>query len=506
MPDSIKKKQTLATTAMFDRIMQARVAQRKWAQELPRVRLHAIGKVASQIADHAQEFVARSPRPNASPAEVIASELLPLADACRYAARIGRRALASKTHSLRYGAWWMGRISVRVQREPWGVVLILAPSNYPLFLPGVQIVQALAAGNAILVKPAVGCEAILARFIECLQAVGIPSDLVQLLDSSVTAGQAAMAAGVDKVLLTGSAESGREVLEQASHTLTPTVMELSGCDAVFVTDRADLGRVARCLAYALRLNGGATCIAPRRVFVLPHHVEPLCELLRSELDSGTSREDQSEANAARAEYTVPFAAVKKIVVAAEQALQAGAEVFYGALPIVPLDLSGNVLMRPLVLHHVTPHMEIAKLDLFGPVMSLLTVADMQAAIAADRLCPYRLGASLFGPSNHAAHWGSQLDVGCVVINDIIVPTADPRVSFGGSGESGWGVTRGWEGLLDMTRPKTICVRRGRWLPHLDAQLVGNVLVMHDLLQMWHSSGWRSKWAALRRLMRSRGKG
>ncbi len=487
---------------MSDRIVQARAAQRSWGAELPRTRLRAIGKIAAQISAHAQELVALSPRPNASAAEVIGSELLPLADACRYAASIGQRVLASKSHSFRNGAWWMGRISVRVQREPWGVVLILAPSNYPLFLPGVQIVQALAAGNAVLVKPAAGCEAILARFIECLQAIGIPRDLVQLLDSSVEAGQAAIAAGVDKVLLTGSADTGRSVLEQASHTLTPSVMELSGCDAVFVTERADLPRVARCLAYALRLNGGATCIAPRRVFVLPQHVAPLSELLRSELDRERQSEQHSEQTPKPSGYLVPNSVVNKIARAAEQALQAGAEIVYGELPLALQESSGSARMKPLVLSKVTPHMQIAKLDLFGPVLSLLTVADMRAAIAADQLCPYRLGASVFGPSNHAEHWGRQLAVGCVVINDIIVPTADPRVSFGGRDESGWGVTRGWEGLLAMTRPKTICVRHGNWLPHLDAQTAGDAQIMQNLLTLLHGANWRGKLSALKGLLRN----
>src|SRR5690606_29010790 len=143
--------------------------------------------------------------------------------------------------------------------------------------------QALAAGNAVIVKPAEGCEPLLRRFAACVFSAGVPAQLLQILDSSVAAGQAAMEAGVDKVFLTGSAATGRAVLAQLSQRLTPATMELSGCDAVFVTDRADLTRVARCLAYALRLNGGATCIAPRRVFVSPTHEERLCQLLIEQL-------------------------------------------------------------------------------------------------------------------------------------------------------------------------------------------------------------------------------
>ena len=81
------------------------------------------------------------------------------------------------------------------------------------------------------------------------------------------AGPEASRAGFDYIVLTGSAETGVEVLRDAAETLTPAAMELSGCDAVFVLPGADSALVAACLAYGLRLNGGATCIAPRRVFV-----------------------------------------------------------------------------------------------------------------------------------------------------------------------------------------------------------------------------------------------
>ncbi len=184
-------------------MLQAKTAQCEWARRPPRERQRAIGRIAPQIALDQVELIALSPRANASPAEIISSELLPLADACRYAARVGHRVLAPKTHSIYRGAWWMGRIGVQVTRVPWGVVLILAPSNYPLFLPGVQIIQALAAGNAVLVKPAEGCEAILHRFAGCVIAAGIPAEVIKIIYSSIAAGQGAIDAGVDKVFLPG---------------------------------------------------------------------------------------------------------------------------------------------------------------------------------------------------------------------------------------------------------------------------------------------------------------
>lgn len=471
-------------------LQRARKAQQAWESRLPRERLQVVRRLACVLAERIKEFVDCNPRPNASPAEFIASELLPLADACRYAARVAGRALAPTNHPRRYGAWWMGRVSVQVTRHPWGTVLILAPSNYPLFLPGVQLVQAITAGNAVLVKPAPGCESILHLLQQCLQSAGAPPELVHIIESAPASGQEALRVGVDKVVLTGAVATGQAVVAHALPQLTPCAMELSGCDAVFVTDKADLVRVARCVAYALQLNGGATCIAPRRLFVTPLQLEPLCQLLSEQLSAANPQH-----------WIVPPPIQARIHQAASAAIRAGAQIAIGQLPELAKP-QNDPRMSPLVLRNVKPHMAIAQADLFGPVLSILTVADMPAALEADRVCPYALGAAVFGPTSIAEHWGAQIQAGCVVINDAIVPTADPRVPFGGWKHSGWGVTRGWDGLLEMTRLQVRCTRHGNWLPHLNAQQAGDVQTMTGLMQCLHAGSWKLRWQGIKRLVGS----
>ncbi len=472
-------------------VNRAKIAQVAWAEMLLRQRLRMLAGVAGEIAAHHRQWITLNPRPNASPVEIFSSEVLPLADACRFTSRVAKQALAPKTHAFRLGAWWMGRIGVRVTRQPWGTILILAPSNYPLFLPGVQIVQALAAGNAVIVKPAPGCTAIIERFGQCLRDAGVPSDLFQIIDESIDAGKVAMDAGVDKVVLTGSVDSGRAVLSQLSQSLTPSTMELSGCDAVFVLEKADLKRVSRCLAYALQLNGGATCIAPRRVFVTSTQTTALCELLRNELQAYHRRE-----------FQIPLGVKEKILAAAGQAVEAGAQIVVGQLDGTQSNESANPQMSPLVLRDVDARWAIAREDFFGPVVSLIAVPDMKAAIEADRLCPYALGASVFGPVGFAEHWGRQIQAGCIVINDIIVPTADPRVAFGGRDHSGWGVTRGWEGLVEMSRPQVVCTRKGNWLPHLDSRHAHNAQLFVGLLKLLHGRGLGAKLSGVREIFGS----
>jgi len=158
-------------------------------------------------------------------------------------------------------------MQAEVRREPHGVVLIIGPSNYPLFLPGVQTVQALTAGNAVLLKPGARGGPIARRFAELLYAAGLDNRLVQVLPEEPESARHAIACGVDKVFLTGCARTEVDILTELAGTLTPAVVELSGCDAAFVRADADLDLVARSLAFAFRLKNSQTCIAPRRILV-----------------------------------------------------------------------------------------------------------------------------------------------------------------------------------------------------------------------------------------------
>ena len=204
-------------------------------------------------------------------ADTLVSEVLPLAEACRFLEREARWILAPQRLSTHTRPFWLRRVTAETRREPLGVVLIIAPANYPLFLPGVQALQALAAGNAVLWKPAPGGMAAAEALRDVLVGCGLDPALLQLLDESPQAAADAIAAGVDKVFLTGSAATGTAVLSQLAAHCTPAVMELSGCDAVFVLPGAAVDRAAAALAFGLRFNGSATCMAPRRLFLVGDH-------------------------------------------------------------------------------------------------------------------------------------------------------------------------------------------------------------------------------------------
>jgi aldehyde dehydrogenase (NAD+) len=319
---------------------------------------------------------------------------------------------------------------------------------------------------------------------DCFYTSGVPKSALCVLDSSIAAAKDAMERGVDFVVLTGSNSTGRKIAAKAAEKVVPCVLELSGCDACIVLPGADLQRVVAALRFGLMLNSGATCIGPRRILVQRGQLEPLEELLKSELGHW-------------GEVQIHPAAQNAIIEEVEAAIREGACDLVGTWNERLLRQQGT--MRPLVLSRVTREQSIARADLFGPLAMLMEVEDETEAIELVNDCPYGLAASLFGPHWEAERIAKQLRVGTVVINDLIVPTADPRLPFGGTRQSGYGVSRGPEGLLEMTQPRVVCVRRGGIAPHLEPKMTGTTDILLGALALNHGSCWTARMAGLRRL-------
>jgi len=412
-------------------------------------------------------------------ADTLVSEVLPLVEAGRFLEREAGWILGPQRLSAHARPFWLRRVVAETSREPLGVVLILAPANYPLFLPGAQALQALAAGNAVLWKPAPGGKAAAEALRAALVAGGLDPALLQLLDESPQAAADAIAGGVDKVFLTGSAATGTAVLSQLAPHLTPAVMELSGCDAVFVLAGAERERVVAALAFGLRLNGSATCMAPRRLFLVGGHPG----LIPAILDRFKS---------------LPAVALPPNVQARLDDLLGDARRLGGS---VLLEEAGETI-RYAVVRNATAEMRIAQSDIFAPVLCIFEVPDIDTALAAHAPCPYALTAAIFGPVPAARALASRLPVGIVLINDLIVAAADPRIGFGGRKSSGFGVTRGREGLLEMTALKTVLVQRGRDLRAYRPTTFNHQPFFAAYLEAVHGGQWRARWKGLRRFLRA----
>ncbi|MDB5367959.1 MAG: aldehyde dehydrogenase [Rhodospirillales bacterium] len=424
----------------------ARRAQRGWAGVPVAGRLRLVRHARRALARAPVSFASTVARSDRSPAETIAMEVLPLLDAMRFLERRAASVLRPRRPARSDRPVWLWGIDAIVEPAPLGVVLVVAPGNYPLFLAGVQAVQALVAGNAVIVKPAPGERACLAALRGAFLLAGLPDSLFQVTDDSVETAEKLVAAGPDKVLLTGSGATGRAVLRACAETLTPTVMELAGNDAAIVLAGANPARAADALTFAFALNSSQTCIAPRRIFVERAIADAFVPALEQRL-------------AALAPMPVDARTRARLLPLLSQAASGGA------------TWSANIDARaetspPLLIRNAPDESALHASDLFAPVLSLRVVDAWPEAVQLANAQPHALGASVFGPRAEAAKVAAALDVGVVTINDAVAATADPRIPFGGRRQSGFGVTRGLEGLLELTQPKVVLDNRARFRPHL----------------------------------------
>ncbi len=454
-------------------------------------RLKILGRARVLLAERAEGFAdVISSDLQRSRADTLVSEVLPLLAAIQFLERNAARVLATRYVGASGRPLWLGRVTSEVDRVPLGRVLVIAVSNYPLLLPGVQVVQALASGNTVIWKPGRGGAAVARKFAEILTEAGLPEKVLVVTDESVAAACAAIDAGIDKIFFTGSAAAGREVLQRAGARLIPCVVELSGADAAIVLPSAPIERATQAIGFGLRLNGSATCMAPRRVLLVDRMGERRLQFLAalwSELQSISP-------------VWVPEAQARLASELLEDARRQGGTVLGGQM-----DEAGRFV--PALVVDGRSSMRVAKTDLFAPVLTVVDVRGTDGVLKAQAECPLALTASIFcggsGPDEaEARSLAKQLKVGHVTLNDLIVPTADPRVPFTGRKQSGFGSTRGAEGLLEMTVPRVIAVRRGASARRYEVTGAAHVGLFAGMAALLYGGHVLSRLRAVPRIVRS----
>ncbi len=463
----------------------ARAAQRAWAGLSVRQRLVYARQFRGLLyreTDRFAEVIATEV--GKSIIEALGGDVLSTADAVRFLERQAEQILRPRqiARSSR-PTWLMGQSDV-VHRRPRGVIGIIGTWNYPLFLNGVQVMQALVAGNAVLWKPS----EITPRFAELLHQLlleaGFPSDLVVGLPATREMGPALAEADVDHVVFTGSAQVGRKLAARLGERLISSTLELSGCDAQFVLADADVRLAARAAWFGTNLNRGQTCIAVRRAFVQRPLYAEFCTQIGELAAQFISTPLTIPAQEQQAEQLV------------RQAVEAGAK---------RLAANAGVVVD------ARPEMRICQEAAFAPVMAVLPFDTIEEALRMEAECPYALGASIFTRSLEQGQLiAAQLRAGTVTINDVIVPTSHPATPFGGRQSSGWGVTQGAEGLLEMTVPQVVSVRSGSFRPHYDMSDPEKLKIQGELLRGFlaatHAPRFRQRLGGWWRIVRAAWRG
>lgn len=343
-----------------------------------------------------------------------------------------------------------------IEREPWGTVLVVAPWNYPLLTAVNAVVPALAAGNAVILKPSAQTPLAGERMVEAFVEAGVPPGVLQCLHCSHEAVHQIVASeGVDFVAFTGSVEGGAAVERAAAGRFIGVGLELGGNDAGYVRADADLAHAVETLVDGAFYNAGQSCCGIQRVYV--HRwlhdafVESAVQLslqyvLGDPLLPATTLGPVVRASAAQA-----------VRAAVDEAVSRGARRCVEASRFAQ-DRPGSCYVAPQLLTGVDHAMRVMREEVFGPVFAVMPVDGDEAALALMNDSRYGLTASVFTRDEDAARaLGRRLQAGTIFMNrcDFL----DPALAWTGVKHSGRGATLSVLGYEHLTRPKSYHLKR-----------------------------------------------
>jgi acyl-CoA reductase-like NAD-dependent aldehyde dehydrogenase len=340
--------------------------------------------------------------------------------------------------------------------RPIGLVGVIGPWNYPLTNSFGDCVPALAAGNAVILKPSEITPLTSLLLADALRECGMPDGVFSVATGRGETG-AALVDEVDMLMFTGSASTGRAVMARAADTLTPVSLELGGKDPLIVLADADLERAANHAVYYAMLNTGQTCISVERVYVeAPVHDEFVAKVtekaraLRNERPAGPGSSDVGSMT-----FPPQVDIVERHV---QDARDKGAQVVVGGAR--GHDGQGGYWYQPTVLVGVDHTMDCMREETFGPTLPIMKVADAEEAIRLANDSPYGLGASVF--SKDAARGEAvarRIDAGAVCVNDSNVNYTALELPMGGVKASGLGSRHGPGGIRKYARQQALLISR-----------------------------------------------
>ena len=344
------------------------------------------------------------------------------------------------------------RLAVRY--SPVGVVGVIGPWNYPLTNSVGDCIPALAAGNAVILKPSEVTPLTSLLVAEALAECGLPADVFQVATGRGDTGQA-LIDEVDMVMFTGSTATGKKVMARAAETLTPVSLELGGKDPMIVLADADLERAANAAVYYSMQNGGQTCISTERVYVespvYDDFVGKVTERVRA------LRQGEPTGPGAVDVGAVTFPAQLDIVSRhVEAARQAGARIAAGG----HAHAEHGRFYEPTVLLDVDHSMACMTEETFGPTLPIMRVANAEEAIAKANDSRYGLSASVWTKDiARGEAIARRMEAGAVCVNDAQLNYLVLELPMGGWKESGLGVRHGAPGIRKYTRQQAMLVTR-----------------------------------------------
>ena len=463
---------------LAEKLLLMRIAQGQWEQLPIKDKLQKVRKFRHLLVVQRDKIAKALFLDSGKPyEEALGAEILPLAEACKFLEKNAAHLLSPRKIRSSDTPWWLFLQKSKVHRKARGIVGIIGTWNYPLFLNGVQIIQALVAGNGVVWKPsenALETNKILAE----LLLETFPPDIFKELSSSRESGPVLIDSNIDFVVMTGSVETGKAIAKKCAERLIPSTLELSGIDSLLLLDDGDVDLAVNAAWFAMNINAGQTCMASRR-FLIP---ETMLEKVATKLlELARNFKPRKILMESQADCALPLI---------DAAMVEGAELIW---PLNKSDIWKDGHFDACILINVREEMGICNEAIFAPVLSVITYKSIEDVIRISNACAFGLCASIFTSSVQVGEKiALELKVGSVSINDAIVPHAHPATPFGGVGLSGWGATQGEEGLLEMTRPMSISVVSGKFRPHYELatpKAADSIPIVEGILLALHSPNW-----------------
>ncbi|MES2492975.1 MAG: aldehyde dehydrogenase family protein [Pseudomonadota bacterium] len=336
-------------------------------------------------------------------------------------------------------------------KEPIGVVAMITPWNWPLNQISCKVAPALAVGCTMVLKPSEVAPFSAHVFAEALHAAGVPKGVFNMIDGDGPGVGAALAAhpDVDMVSFTGSTRGGIEVARNAAATVKRVHQELGGKSANIILSDADLGGAVKAGVEAMMINSGQSCNAPSRMLVPASRMDEAAEVARTTIHAQVVGDPGEQVNLGPVVSDVQWNRIQTLIKAG---IDEGANLVAGGLG-KPDGLNAGYYVKPTVFSHVNNQMQIAREEVFGPVLVIIGYEDEDDAVEIANDTPYGLaGYVQSGNIDNARKVGARIRAGQVALNYAPLDLAAP---FGGYKQSGNGREWGENAFHEFMEHKAV---------------------------------------------------